>query len=323
MTVDYFASPQGYRIQKTLKRPVALDGIGLHSGMTTRIKMIPAPPNHGIVFERLDLGAPVRIPAHYDAVVSTELATSLGSRENPEVRISTVEHVMAAVFAMGITNLTIEVSGSEIPILDGSAGPFIEAILDAGVELQPFSQPVLKVIKPIKVYQNGTVCELLPRDRLRLTTSIDFPHPAIGLQIFALELTPRAFRDQVGTARTFGFLRDVERLQKLRLAQGASMENVLAFSEDAVMNPGGVRFPDECVRHKLLDAIGDLALCGCWIEGELVSFRGGHSIHLALLKALPEHRAHWEMVPAEPLSFGAAASPAKEKSVEMATALMN
>jgi UDP-3-O-[3-hydroxymyristoyl] N-acetylglucosamine deacetylase len=302
MTPDYFSSPQGYRIQKTLRRAIALEGIGLHSGLKTRVRLVPAAPNHGIVFERRDLDRPVRIFAHYDAVVATEMATTLGYRDWPEARISTVEHLLAALFAMGITNLTVEVTGSEIPVLDGSASPFVEAILEAGVLLQPFSHAVLRILKPVKVYQDGAICELLPRDRLRLTTSIDFAHPAIGLQTYALELTPQAFKEQIGAARTFGFLRDVERLKTHRLAQGASIENVLAFSEKEVLNPGGTRFPDECVRHKLLDAIGDLALCGCWLEAELVSFRGGHSIHLATLKALREHRSNWEVLPAEPLS---------------------
>jgi UDP-3-O-[3-hydroxymyristoyl] N-acetylglucosamine deacetylase len=302
MNSDYFGSPQGYRIQKTIRRAVTLEGVGLHTGQQTRVKLVPAGPNHGIVFERQDLERPARIFAHYDAVVATEMATTLGYRDWPEARVSTVEHLLAALFAIGITNLTIEVTGSEIPVLDGSAGPFVDAILDAGVVLQPFSHAVLRILKPVKVYQNGAICELLPRDRLRLTTSIDFAHPAIGLQTFALELTPRTFKEQIGAARTFGFLRDVERLKGMQLALGASLDNVLAFSEREVLNPGGARFADECVRHKLLDAIGDLALCGCWIEGELVSFRGGHSIHLALLKALREHRSNWEILPPEPLS---------------------
>lgn len=302
MAQDYFSSPHGYRIQKTLQRPVSLEGVGLHNGIASRVELRPAPPNQGIVFERRDLARPARIFAHYDAVISTEMATTLGYADWPEARVATVEHLMAALYAMGITNVLVVVTGDEIPILDGSAGPFIQAILEAGIQLQPFSNPVLKVLKPIKVYQNGAVCELLPRDRLRLTTSVDFAHPAIGLQTFALELTPKAFLEDVCSARTFGFLKDVERLKQQRLALGASLENVLAFSETQVLNPGGARFADECVRHKLLDAIGDLALVGCWLEAEMVSFRGGHSMHLALLKALKQQRSHWEISQAQPLT---------------------
>ncbi len=301
MTVDYLSSPEGYRVQKTLAKAICFHGIGLHSGCQTKLKLNPAPANHGVVFLRTDLKKVPKILAHYEAVVATSLATSLGHADSPDARISTVEHLLAAIFAMGITNLLVEVSGPEIPILDGSALPYLEAMSDVGVELQHFSTPVLKIIKPVRVYKNGAVCELLPRERLRLTTSIDFPHPSIGLQTYALELTPRSFHDEISSARTFGFLRDLDKLKRHQLAQGASLDNVLAFSEKEVMNPGGMRFADECVRHKLLDALGDLALCGSWILGEMVSYRGGHSIHLALLQALKENRSHWELLPAEPL----------------------
>lgn len=306
MAQDFFSSTEGYRVQKTLKNEVTFEGVALHSGQTTRVRLIPTDPNQGLQFERSDLKERVRILAHYDAVVATDLATSLGYADWPEARVGTVEHLMSAVYAIGITNLRMEVEGPEIPILDGSALPFIEGILDAGIELQPYTNPTLKILKPIKVYQEGAICELLPRTRLRLTTSIDFPHPAIGLQTFALELTPESFKDQVCAARTFGFQKDVDRLRSKNLALGASLDNVLAFTEDSVLNPGGQRFVDECVRHKLLDAIGDLALCGSWIEGEMVSFRGGHKIHLALLKALRSQRSHWEILPAKPLHSTAA-----------------
>lgn len=298
---DYFSSTQGYRIQKALRRVVRLEGVGLHSGTVARLDLHPAPANHGIVFERTDLGKPVRIFAHFDAVVATSLATSLGLHDWPEARIGTVEHLMAALYALGITNVRAVIDGPEIPILDGSANPFIEAILEAGIEFQPFSNAVLRVLKPVKVFRDGVICELLPRECLRLTTSVDFPHPSIGLQTFALEVTPGAFIEEVCAARTFGFLKDVERLRENNLALGASVENVLAFSDDGIVNVEGARFPDECVRHKLLDAMGDLALMGCWIEGEMVSFRGGHSMHLSLLQALREHPTHWEIDPATPL----------------------
>jgi UDP-3-O-[3-hydroxymyristoyl] N-acetylglucosamine deacetylase len=316
MTHDLFTSPEGYRIQKTLKAPLNFSGVGLHTGIHCDMKLIPAEPNHGIAFIRTDLKRRPKIFAHYDAVVATSMATTLGYSDWDEARVSTVEHLLAALFAMGITNLLIELSGPEIPILDGSAAPFIEAMWETGLELQPFSTAVIKVIRPIKVYENGSVCELLPREQLRLTTSIDFPHPSIGLQTFGIEMTPKLFRDEIGAARTFGFLKDLERLRNLRLAQGASLENVLAFSETGVLNPDGMRFIDECVRHKLLDAIGDLALSGCWIRGEMVSYRGGHSIHLALLKALRNHRTHWEMSPAEPLAAMPAATPLRRATLK-------
>ena len=295
-------STETYRIQKTLVAPVSFSGVGIHTGKEARVTLRPASVNHGLVFEKR--GCKKRIPAHFSSVVSTSLATTVGHLDDPESRIFTVEHLLSALFGMGITNALIEVDGPEIPILDGSAAPFIEAILESGILAQPYTAPILKIVKPIKVYENDAICELLPRESMRLTTSIDFPHPKIGLQTFALELTPQSFAEQVCRARTFGFLKDLDKLRKMNLAQGASMENVLAFSEDAVLNPEGMRYANECVRHKLLDAVGDLALCGSWIEGEMVSYRGGHSMHLNLLKALSQQPQHWKLLKAEPVMSG-------------------
>ncbi len=304
MEPAFFTSTEGYRVQKTISQTITFKGVGLHSGINAELKLHPAPHNHGIIFKRTDLNSRVKIPAYFKSVVCTSLATSLGVKEQPELRVSTVEHLMATLYSLGITNVLAEINGPEIPILDGSASVFIKEILKTGLELQPYSHKILQILKPIKVYRDGTVCELLPRENLRLTTSVDFPHPSIGLQTFALDLTPDSFRQNVANARTFGFQSDLEKLRSKNLAQGASIENVLAFSETSILNPEGARFPDECVRHKLLDAIGDLALCGCWIQGELVSFRGGHSIHLMLLQSLESHPTHWKLLPAEPLKMG-------------------
>jgi len=297
-----------YRIQQTLNSALVFEGVGLHSGALSQLIIRPAPANHGIRFVRTDLTDHPQILAHYDSVVSTELATSLGRLDRPEAKVSTVEHLMAALFALGITNALAEISGPEVPILDGSARPYVDAILRDGPALQPFTRSRLRVTKAIKIYHNGAVCELLPRKGLRLTTSVDFEHPAIGLQTVALELTPEMFAKEIGSARTFGFIEDLDRLRSANLALGASLENVVAFSKDSVLNPEGLRFVDECVRHKLLDAIGDLALCGHWIDGELVSFRGGHSIHLALLKSLNDFKAHWEFIPASALKTALASN---------------
>jgi UDP-3-O-[3-hydroxymyristoyl] N-acetylglucosamine deacetylase len=286
--------------QQTLKRPCAFEGVGLHSGKRTWLRCEPAPANHGIVFCRGDLPGRPKIPACREAVVGTELATSLGSHQDPSVRVSTVEHLMAALFALRITNALIIVEGPEVPILDGSAKLFAESFLAAGLRQQDFTARRLRVQKSIKIFQHGAIAELLPRQRLRLTTTIDFPHPAIGLQTFAIDITPTTFLNAIAPARTFGFLKDVEALRAKRLAQGASLENVLAFSRDGVINPEGVRFVDECVRHKMLDALGDLSLFGAWIEGEMVSFRGGHHIHAALLGAVDASPDHWTMEEARP-----------------------
>lgn len=301
MESQFFSTTEGYRVQKTISNPISFKGVGLHSGVEAQLDIIPAPVNHGIVFERVDLPYPCLIPATFDSVISTSLATTLGHKDNPSWKIATVEHLMAALYSLGVTNLKIKIDGPEIPILDGSATVFVNEILNTGLELQPYSHKILKILKPIKVYKEGTICELLPRDNLRLTTSVDFPHPSIGLQTFALDLTPKSFHDNVAEARTFGFQADLSKLRAKNLALGASIKNVLAFSEEGIINPEGARFQDECVRHKLLDAIGDLALCGCWIEGELVSFRGGHSIHLTLLQSLEKNKNHWTLLPATPL----------------------
>ena len=302
MTEEIFSSAQGYRIQKTIKAPVDITGIGLHSGAAARLKILPAAPNHGLKFEKTCNGKSYSVPAHFTSVVSTTLATSLGIHGETDSKISTVEHLMSALYALGITNALIQLDGPEVPILDGSSAPFVTALIDTGITPQAFTAPTLKVVKPIKLYQQGAICELLPRESLRLTTSVDFPHPMIGSQIFALELTPKAFTEIISSARTFGFYSDLQKLQSHGLALGASLENAVGFTEDGVLNEKGLRFPDECVRHKLLDALGDLALCGSWIQGELVSFRGGHSIHLALLKSLESHKSHWELLPAKPIS---------------------
>lgn len=301
MKPDFFSLPDSYRVQKTLKETLVFKGVGLHSGVQSCIQLHPAAPNTGIVFLKSTGKKNLRIPAHYEYVTATALATTLGLKDSSEIRISTVEHLLAALFALGITNLLVEVTGPEIPILDGSALPFVEGIFDTGIILQDYSSTVLRVLKPIKVYERGAICELLPRNHLRLTTSIDFSHPKIGAQTFAMDVTPRAFADSVGAARTFGFESDLEKLKAKNLALGASLQNVLGFSSDDILNDEGMRFADECVRHKWLDALGDLALCGSWIEGELVSFRGGHAIHLALLKALNAQKSNWELIKPESL----------------------
>lgn len=289
-----------YRIQKTLTREVTLQGIGLHSGLTAKLTLCPAETGSGIVFEKRAAGGQAYlVAAHFSNVVSTHFATSLALPQAPDSRISTVEHILSAFYGLGISNARIRIEGEEIPILDGSSRPFAEALLDAGIAPQVATCPRIRILKPIKIYRDGVICELLPREGLRLTTSVEFNHPLIGLQTFALELTPRAFVDGVAASRTFGFLRDVDTLRSKNLALGASIENVLAFDENGILNKEGMRFSDECVRHKLLDAIGDLALAGARIDGELVSYRGGHSIHIELLKTLDKTRHSWEWVPAE------------------------
>lgn len=297
------ASPY-YRLQRTIGKPVMIQGTGLHSGKMARLTLVPAEPNAGVWFRRLDVPSCPEIRAHHRSVVDTQLATTLGApnRHTQNVAtVSTVEHLLAATYGMGISNLEVLLEGPEIPILDGSSMPFVDLILDAGLVAQPFSRTTLRVTKAIKIFQGGAICELLPRSSFRLTTSVDFPHPAIGLQTFASELSVESFRSDIAEARTFGFVDDLERLRANQRALGASVENVLAFDSKGIVNKEGARFPDEVVRHKLLDALGDMALCDAWLEGELVSFRGGHGIHSALLRSLENYPSHVEYLPAEPL----------------------
>ncbi len=298
-----------YYIQKTINKPISFKGTGLHTGEICEVSIIPSPPNHGIIFVKDNK---TRIFAHYDSVISTTMATSLGYKNDPSSTIATVEHILAALYASGVTNAEIRVFGPEIPILDGSSFPFLTAIFDSGLVIQPFSVSVIKIIKPIKIYQKNSICELLPRKNFRLTVSIDFPHPAVGPQTYAVDLDPKSFAEQIAAARTFGFLAEREKLWEKGLALGASLENVLAYSTNGIINPEGARFSDECVRHKLLDAIGDLSLSGSFIEGELVSFRGGHSVHLALLKSLLYYKSNWIVVPPQPLGV-----PTYKKSAQL------
>jgi len=297
-STSYLNSTDFYRVQKTLRAAIEFQGIGLHTGEQGRIKLLPAPANHGIAFYRKDIEDTVRVKAHYSQIVDTKMATTLGDRKRPEANVRTVEHLLSALYGLGITNLAIEIWGPEVPILDGSSLQFLEKALSTGIQFQAYTNPVVRVLKPIRVYHLGGVCELLPRKNFRLTTSVDFEHPDIGVQTYALELTPNSFMQEIARARTFGFKQDLDKLKKIGLARGASIENVLAFDEKKILNPEGARFQDECVRHKLLDAIGDLALFGAWIEGELVSFRGGHSIHAELLKAISNNPGLWELKPA-------------------------
>jgi UDP-3-O-[3-hydroxymyristoyl] N-acetylglucosamine deacetylase len=283
--------------QRTLKTAIRANGVGLHSGTRASIRLVPAPANHGIVFLRTDTGT--RIPARHDHVVDTRLCTVLGlpGSTDPATRISTVEHVMAALAGAGIDNALIEVSGPEIPIMDGSAAPFTFLIDCAGVTAQDAPLSVLQVLRPIRVKDGEATVALLPSARaavreegarLALAIEIDFTAAAIGRQDFALELTPAGFREAVAPARTFGFAEDLQRLRDAGLARGGSLDNAVVLEDGKVVNEGGLRFADEFARHKLLDAVGDLALAGLPIEGRFVGHRSGHRLNNQLLRALFE-----------------------------------
>jgi UDP-3-O-[3-hydroxymyristoyl] N-acetylglucosamine deacetylase len=269
-------------LQKTLKKSATIEGVGLHSGKLVRMTIHPAYANHGIVFVRTDLEGSPKIPAHYSYVVNTQMATTLGKGK---ATVGTVEHVMAAFQGLGIDNALVELNGSEVPILDGSSIRFCESILDIGLVKQAQTRPyvILKRRVDLRVDEKWAVAE--PADRLSVHSSIDWDHPAIGYQEFTY-IEGRTSFTELAAARTFGFLRDVEALRRMGLARGGSLENAVVLNEGVVLNPEGLRFPDEFVRHKVLDALGDLKLAGISIQAKIRLHRSGHDLHSQLLSAI-------------------------------------
>jgi len=259
--------------------------------------MLPAEANTGIVFVRLGQdGRPDReVRADVRAVTATEFATVIGDAEGP--LCSTAEHVLAALTGLGVDNAVIEIDGPEVPIMDGSSAPFVAAIDQAGIVSLSAPRRFIKVLKPVRVAQGDAYGELRPYSHgFRLDVEIQFSHPAIGRQIIGLDLGSETFRHELARARTFGFMRDVAKLWNAGYALGASFENTLVVTEDRVLNPEGLRFADEFVRHKALDAIGDLSLAGAPLIGAYRSVRGGHSLNHAVLSALMADRSAWMVV---------------------------
>jgi UDP-3-O-[3-hydroxymyristoyl] N-acetylglucosamine deacetylase len=280
--------------QTTLREHVAVTGIGVHSGWPATVTLHPAQADTGIVFVRCGAngGKDRELPANFGSVTATEFATVLGDSSGPAV--STTEHVLAALYGLGIDNAIVDVDGPEIPIMDGSAAAFVAAIDRAGVVATSVRRRYIKVLKPVRVDGNGCSGELRPHPRgLRVETEIDFDHPLIGRQKFMLDLEPQAFRRELARARTFGFIRDVTKLWNAGYALGASFENTVVIAEDRVLNADGVRFPDEFVRHKAVDALGDLALAGAPLIGAYRSVRGGHKLNHAVVTALMSDPTAW------------------------------
>jgi UDP-3-O-[3-hydroxymyristoyl] N-acetylglucosamine deacetylase len=278
-------NPHPFR-QRTLKQRASLEGVGLHSGAKVRVTVAPSPADTGIVFERMDLTPRVEIPAIFERVVDTTLNTSLGVGD---VRVGTVEHLLAALVGCGIDNARIEVHGPEVPILDGSAAPFVQLVQEAGIHEQRATRRYLLVSRPVVVQDGDKSARLLPARNFSISYTIDFKHPLISDQRYRVDLTERAFQREIARARTFGFKRDVERLHKAGLARGGSLENAVVVDDFHILNPEGLRFPDEFVRHKILDAIGDLALLGMPVIGHFEAVKSGHALNYALVrKALTE-----------------------------------
>jgi UDP-3-O-[3-hydroxymyristoyl] N-acetylglucosamine deacetylase len=280
--------------QRTLREPVAVAGIGVHSGWPVTVTLYPAASDTGIVFVRCGANGQKdrELAANFRSVTATEFATVLGDKSGPA--ISTTEHVLAALYGLGIDNVIVEVDGPEIPIMDGSAAAFVEAIDRAGSVTTPAPRRYIKVVKPVRVNGSGCYGELRPHARgLRIETEIEFDHPLIGRQKFALDVEPHLFRRELARARTFGFMRDVTKLWNAGYALGASFENTVVIAEDRVLNTDGVRFPDEFVRHKAVDAVGDLALAGAPLIGAYRSVRGGHKLNHAVVAALMADPSAW------------------------------
>jgi UDP-3-O-[3-hydroxymyristoyl] N-acetylglucosamine deacetylase len=286
--------------QTTLRSRATVTGVGVHSGSPVSLTLGPASVDAGFIFVRTGLdGADREVIAKADSVIATEFATVLGDQEGPLV--STAEHVLAALRGMGVDNATIEVDGPEVPIMDGSAAAFVTAIDQAGVVSQSAPRRFIQVLKPVQVAIGDAHGELRPHTGFRAEVEIDFKNPVIGQQRYALDLSAEGFRREVSRARTFGCMNDVARLWSAGFALGASFENSVVFDDSRLLNPEGLRYADECARHKVLDVIGDLALAGLPLLGAYRSVRGGHKLNHAVLTALLADRSAWRVTEAETL----------------------
>lgn len=281
------------RHQHTLSRPVQVHGLGLHGGQEVSVQILPAPIDAGVCFTSAQRPDIEPLPARYDQVCDTLLATTLG---NKQWRVSTVEHLLAALLAEGIDNAIIAVSGQEIPVLDGSAARWVEELQSAGRTAQDAPRRILVVTAPVEISDGDRSARLLPADVLEVAASIVFDHPSIGHQELSLRLHNGAFSHELAWARTFGFLAEVEMMHRMGLAQGGGLDNAVVYDDTGVMNPDGLRSPDEAVRHKLLDMVGDLALAGVAVQARFEATRPGHALNQAMLKALFDNPSAWEIV---------------------------
>jgi UDP-3-O-[3-hydroxymyristoyl] N-acetylglucosamine deacetylase len=283
-------------IQRTLRDRATVSGIGVHSGRPVSVAIGPADPDTGISFVRTDLpgSGEVEIPAHISAVGATELCTMLATPSGASV--ATVEHLLAALSGLGVDNALVEIDGPEVPAMDGSAELFVDAIDQTGLMVQAASRRFLRIRKPVRVDLDGSYAEFRPFDGRRLEIMIDYDCAVIGRQSVVFDLTASAFRSEVARARTFGYLNSVERLWSAGFALGSSLENSVVIGDGGIINPEGLRYRDEFVRHKVLDAIGDLALAGAPILGLYRSYRGGHKLNAAALRALLADETAWEIV---------------------------
>ncbi len=278
--------------QKTLSAAVEFEGRGLHTGKPVKMRLSPAPAGHGIVFSRTDLASHT-LPARHDYLSGTRLSTTLCRNG---IQIGTIEHLLASLSGLGIDNVRIELDGPEVPIMDGSALPFVEGILEVGLLRQDSPRSFLTILKPVSVSEGDKRLVVFPGNDLRITYAIDFPHPSIGYQERDLRLSSRTFTEEIAPARTFCLYKDVEAMRRQGLALGGDLSNAVVVGDDGILT-GSLRYRDEFVRHKMLDMLGDLALLGRPMRGHLVAFKGGHGLHAALVQKLAQTPDAWKLTP--------------------------
>jgi UDP-3-O-[3-hydroxymyristoyl] N-acetylglucosamine deacetylase len=280
------------RFETTLQRPAEARGIGLHSGVPVSIRILPAPPSTGIVFLRTDLDN-FPVPASWRYVARVSYATSL-MRQG--VLISTVEHLLSVFYSMGVDNAYVEIDNLEVPILDGSGRPYVELLRAAGLKSYRRRKRFLRIRRPVTVEAGTKRISILPSDRFLLTCDVFYDHPMIGRQALDMEVTPERYAEEIAPARTFGFAHELDQMRNMGLIRGAALENAICFDRETVRNAGGLRFPDECCRHKALDLIGDLALIGKPLLGHVIAERAGHAMHTALVARIMSDPSLYEML---------------------------
>lgn len=283
--------------EQTIASPIEFKGVGLHTGELATMRILPAPPGKGIIFRRVDLDN-FEIKADVGSVARVAYATTL---MNKGVWISTVEHVLSALYGVGVDNAYVELDNFEVPILDGSALPYTDAIARAGLSTQNRHRRFLRITKPFMLEEPGKTIGIYPSERLSIRYEIDFPHPVIGEQKLEVKIEGDTFARLIAPARTFGFYHELEKLQASGLIRGGSLENAIVLTDDGMLNDTSLRFPDEFVRHKILDLLGDFALIGQAVLGRLVANKAGHALHTRFVAELLESATHWELTDAEPV----------------------
>jgi len=278
--------------QCTINEKVSVSGIGLHSGKKVNLTIKPGKENSGISFCRLDSKG-MSIPARMDRVIDTHLATTIAENN---VMVSTTEHLLASFAGLGIDNAVVDLDGAEVPIMDGSAAPFVNLLKKVGLRRQQAPKRILKIVDEVSFFDGQGFIRILPHKGLRITCEIEFNHRMINHQIYSIDLSPERFTSEISQARTFGFLEQVEKLQRDGRALGGSLENAVVLDRFSVLNQEGLRFADEFVRHKILDVIGDMALLGCPLLGHVIAYKSGHQHHLRLMQEIVRHPECWELV---------------------------